>query len=172
MAGPAVLFGNVLDRVLFPAMVHVQNQPKRLADAYRRGSTLIALVILPLSAVLVMLAPEVIQVVLGSEWDAVTLPLQILGVGMLFRTSCKISDSLVRATGAVHRRTWRQTVYAILVVAGAWVGQHWGVEGVALAVLATLALNFLLMAHLSLCLVGMSWRTFAAAHGAGLALAA
>jgi PST family polysaccharide transporter len=172
MAGPAVLFGNVLDRVLFPTMAQVQDQPKRLADAYRRGSALIALVILPVSAIVVALAPEVIQVVLGAEWEAVTLPLQILGVGMLFRTGCKISDALVRATGAVHRRMWRQTAYAIMVVVGAWIGQHWGVEGVAIAVLATLALNFLLMAHLSLCLVGMSWRTFAAAHLAGLGLAA
>src|SRR5260370_11157071 len=145
MAGPAVLFGNVLDRVLFPAMVHVQNQPKRLADAYRRGSALIALVILPVSAVLVVLAPEVIQVVLGSEWDAVTLPLQILGVGMLFRTSCTISDSLVRATGAVHRRTWRQTAYAIGVLAAAWIGQPYGVEGWAVAVLVHLCVNYFLV---------------------------
>lgn len=171
MAGPAVLFGNVLDRVLFPAMVQVQDQPKRLTDAYRRGCALIALVILPVSAILVALAPEVIQVFLGSEWRGVILPLQILGVGMLFRTSCKISDSLVRATGAVHRRAWRQTAYAMMVLAGAWIGQHYGVEGVALAVLVTLAFNYFLMAHLSLCLTGMSWRTFAGTHGPGLALA-
>ncbi|HLJ96379.1 MAG TPA: oligosaccharide flippase family protein [Gemmataceae bacterium] len=172
MAGPAVLFGNVLDRVLFPAMVHVQDQPQRLADAYRRGSALIALVILPVSAILVALAPEVIQVFLGSEWSAVIVPLQILGVGMLFRTSCKISDSLVRATGAVHRRTWRQTAYAAMVLIGAWIGQRYGVDGVALAVLGTLALNYFLMAHLSLRLAGMSWRTFAATHVPGLAVAA
>jgi PST family polysaccharide transporter len=172
MAAPAVLFGNVLDRVLFPAMVHLQDQPKRLADAYRRGSALIALVIFPVSAVLVVLAPEVVEVLLGPEWQAVTLPLQILGVGMLFRTGCKISDSLVRATGAVYRRTWRQTAYAVAVIAGAWVGQRWGVEGVAVAVLVTLALNFFLMAQLGLWLVAMPWRTFAAAHLPGLALAA
>ena len=104
MAGPAVLFGNVLDRVLFPAMVHVQHDPRRLADAYRRGTALVALVILPVSALVVALAPEVIAILLGSEWDAVVLPLQILSVGMLFRTGCKISDSLVRAIGAVYRR--------------------------------------------------------------------
>ena len=167
----AVLFGNVLDRVLFPAMVRVQDQPKRLADAYRRGSALIAVVILPLSAMLVALAPEVTAVVLGPEWHAVTLPLQILGVGMLFRTSCKIGDALVRAAGAVYRRTWRQTVYAILVLVGAWIGQHWGVEGVAVAVLVTLGANFFFMAHLSLQLAEMPWRTFAAAHLPGLALA-
>jgi PST family polysaccharide transporter len=172
MAAPAVLFGNVLDRVLFPAMVQIQDQPKRLAEAYRRCTALIALVIFPLSALLVLLAPEVVLVLLGPDWQAVTLPLQILGVGMLFRTGCKISDSLVRATGAVYRRTWRQTAYAVAVIAGAWVGQQWGLEGVAVAVLVTLALNFFLMAQLGLCLAEMSWRTFGAAHLPGLILAA
>src|SRR6202043_2439363 len=76
MAGPAVLFGNILDRVLFPAMVHVQDQPERLAYAYRRGIALIALVILPTSAVLVVLAREVTLVLLGPEWEGVILPLQ------------------------------------------------------------------------------------------------
>jgi len=172
MAAPAVLLGNVLDRVLFPTMVHVQKEPKRLAEAYRRATALIALVILPLSVVLVLLAPEVVHLLLGDEWNAVILPLQILGVGMLFRTGCKASDSLVRATGAVFRRTWRQTVYAVMVLVGALVGQRAGLEGVAVAVLATLALNFLLMAHLALRLAEMPWKTYVAAHLPGLALAA
>ena len=102
-----------------------------------------------------------VHVVLGPEWNAVVLPLQILAVGMLFRTGCKISDSLVRATGAVYRRSWRQTVYAVVVLLGAWVGQQWGLEGVAVAILITLAVNFFLMAQLALCLCNLSWRTFA-----------
>ena len=172
MAGPAVLFGNILDRVLFPTMVHVQHQQRRLAEAYRRDVTLVALVILPVSAIVVSLAPEVVHLLLGPDWNAVVLPLQILGVGMLFRTSCKISDALVRATGAVYRRTWRQTAYAITVLVGAWIGTAWGVEGVAIAVLITLALNFFLMAQLALRLARMSWLRFATAHLAGFGLAA
>jgi PST family polysaccharide transporter len=171
MAGPAVLFGNVLDRVLFPAMAQLQRHPEHLAEAYRRGVALIALVMLPASAVLVVLAPELVQVVLGPAWHEVVLPLQILGAGMLFRTGCKISDSLVRATGAVYGRTWRQTAYALLVLAGAWVGHFWGIPGVAVAVFLTLVANFLLMAQLSLRLAAMSWRTFCYAHLPGLALA-
>jgi PST family polysaccharide transporter len=172
MAGPAVLFGNLLDRVLFPTMAQLQGQPERLAEAYRRGISLVALVMLPTSALLMLLAPELTQLVLGSEWGAVVLPLQILAAGMLFRTSYKLSDSLVRATGAVYRRSWRQAVYAVAVLAAAWVGQFGGLPGVALAVLATLGLNFLLMAHLSLKEAEMSWRCFAAAHLPGLALGA
>jgi PST family polysaccharide transporter len=172
MAGPAVVFGNILDRVLFPTMAQLQLEPERLAETYRRGISLIALVMLPTTALLMLLAPELTEVVLGPEWGDVVLPLQILAAGMLFRTSYKLSDSLVRATGAVYQRTWRQVVYALAVLGGAWVGQFGGLPGVALAVLATLGLNFFLMAHLSLKEAGLSWRRFAAAHLPGLALGA
>jgi PST family polysaccharide transporter len=172
MAGPAVVFGNILDRVLFPTMAQLQREPERLAEAYRRGVSLIALVMLPTTALLILLAPELTQVVLGPEWGGVVIPLQVLGAGMLFRTSYKLSDSLVRATGAVYERTWRQVVYALAVLGGAWVGQFAGLPGVALAVLITLALNFFLMAHLSLKEAGLPWRDFAAAHLPGLALGA
>jgi PST family polysaccharide transporter len=85
------------------------------------------------------------------------VPFQILGAGMLFRTSSKLGDSLTRATGAVYRRAWRQIVYAVLVVGGAVIGQRWGIAGVAWFVLGALAVNFLLMAQLSLSEAAMSW---------------
>ncbi len=172
MAMPAKLFGNALDDVLFPIMARIQDEVQRLATAYRRGIALIALVMLPASAVLFILAPELIQVVLGGGWAEVVAPFQVLAAGMLMRTSYKMSDSIARSTGAVYRRAWRQFVYAALVVAGAWIGQHWGVRGVAVGVLLALAANFLLMAQLSLSLARMSWRSFGAAHLPAALLAA
>lgn len=165
MSAPASGFGAVLDAVLFPAMARVQDQPERLAAAYRRGVALIALLVLPTSAALVLIAPEVVAVLLGEGWDAVVLPFQVLGVGMLFRTSYKMSDSIARSTGAVYRRAWRQILYAALVLVGAWVGQFWGIVGVAAGALAALTVNFLLMAHLSLQLAHISARDYLAAHG-------
>src|SRR2546426_9124427 len=116
---------------LFPYTTLFRSNAQRLAAAYRRGVALIALVVLPISVALVLLAPEVIDVVLGPRWTSVIAPFQILAVGMLFRTSSKMGDSLTRATGAVYRRAWRQMLYAALVVGGAVVGKHWGIEGVA-----------------------------------------
>ena len=108
----------------------------RLAAAYLRAVALIALLVLPLSAALILLAPEVVRVALGPRWGLAVAPFQILGIGMLFRTSYKMSDSIARSTGAVYRRAWRQVIYAALVVVGAWVGQHWGIAGVAWGALA------------------------------------
>jgi PST family polysaccharide transporter len=171
VAMPAGLFGDVLDKVLFPAMARVQDDPVRLAAAYRRGISLIALVMLPASAVLFILAPEVVLVVLGPKWSAVTMPLRVFAVGLLFRTSYKMSDSIARATGAVYRRAWRQAIYALLVFAGALIGQRWGITGVAGGVLLAVTINFLLMAQLSLRLGGGTAREWVGAHVPALKLA-
>jgi PST family polysaccharide transporter len=164
MASPAMLLGQILDRVLFPAMARVQENAERLRAAYRRGVALIALVMLPLSAALYVLAPEVVRFLLGPAWSGAIVPFQIFSLGLLFRTSYKMSDSLARATGAVYRRAWRQWLYALLVIVGAGLGSAWGVEGVATLVLAAIAFNFFLMAQLSLGLAEMTWRSFLAAH--------
>jgi PST family polysaccharide transporter len=102
----------------------------------------------------------------------VIVPFQIFSVGQLFRTSYILSDSMARATGSVYRRAWRQVLYALLVLGGAWVGQHWGVEGAALGVLMAVTINFTVMAQLSLSVSGMSWRSFFSAHVPALRLAA
>lgn len=171
MASPATLFGQILDRVLFPTMASVQHEPARLMRAYRSGVFACSTVILPVSAVIAILAPEIVLVLLGPVWADVAVPLRILAFGMLFRTSYKISDTLVRATGAVYARAWRQVIFAAAVFLGALVGQNWGLGGVAVGVVLALAINFLMMAQLSLRLSGMPWRAFVELHVAGIVLA-
>jgi hypothetical protein len=78
----------------------------------------------------------------------------------MFRTSGRMSDSLSRATGRVYRRAWRQLLFAGLVFVGAWVGQQWGITGVAVGVLLALFTNYLMMAQLSLQITGIPWIQF------------
>lgn len=172
MMAPAMVLGQVLDNVLFPIMAKVQDYPERLAIAYRRGVALIAIVILPTSTAFFILAPELIDVLLGPKWHKAIMPFQILVAGMLFRCSYKISDTITRASGAVYRSAWRQGIYALLMIGGAFGGQHWGLPGVAFGVVSALAIHFILMAHLSLGLANMTWQSFWAAHIPGLMLTA
>jgi O-antigen/teichoic acid export membrane protein len=172
MSAPSSALGKVLDDVLFPTMAKIQDDPVRLGLAYRRGVAMIALVTLPASFVMFILAPELVRVALGSKWISATPAFQILAVGTLFRTSYKMSDALARSTGMVYRRARRQIVYAILVLTGAYVGQRWGLSGVALGVLGALLVNFLLMAQLSLDVCQLSWGAFWEAHRPGLVLGA
>ncbi len=80
--------------------------------------------------------------------------------------------ALARSKGAVYHNAWRQVIYAVLVVGGAWIGQHWDLPGVALGVLGALAIHFLLMAHLGLSMIPFSWRQLWSIHVPGIWCAA
>lgn len=172
MSLPANLFGQVANEVLFPALASVQHDLEKLRVAFRHSSAVLALLALPASIVVAMLGDETVRVLLGPSWVALETAFSVMVFGMFFRTSYKLSDSLARATGAVYRRAWRQGAYAAAVVGGAFIGHWWGIRGVAFGVLAAVITNFLLMAHLALHLVDMSWRTFATAHAPALVLSA
>ena len=168
MVMPASLIGNAMDKALFPAMSRVQNEKERLGKAYLTGVSAIALLAIPISVLVFFLAPEIVMTVLGAGWDGVVVPLQILGLSLLFRMSYKMSDSLARATGAVYKRAWRQLLYAGLVIGGAAIGTSYGLAGVAVGVAIALTSNFLLMAHLSLQITGVSWMDFGKTHVQGI----
>lgn len=52
----------------------------------------------------------------------------------------------------------------MLVIGGAWIGQDWGITGVAFGVLGAVTINFVLMAQLSLSLTRLPWSGLWRAH--------
>jgi PST family polysaccharide transporter len=172
VAMPAMLIGQMLDRVLFPVIASFQDDKRRMGETFRRGTELVVTLMAPLSVFLVVLGPEVVGVVLGPKWDPVVAPMQVLALGLVCRTGYKIGDSLARSAGTVYNRAWRQAIYAALVVIGTLVGSHWGITGAAWGVLGAIIANYFSMAALSIATTGLPWRSFASAHVRGLVLGA
>jgi Membrane protein involved in the export of O-antigen and teichoic acid len=172
-AFPAQMLGQVMDRVIFPVISRFQDNLERVASAYLRGVSLVAIMTIPASVVAVLVAPELIHLLLGGghKWDDVVLPFQIMAAGLLFRTSYKISDSLARAMGTVYRRAWRQGAYALAVIVGASLGTKYGLGWVAVGVTIAIFINYLLMAQLSLQTAEISWGRFIIRQARGLVLA-
>lgn len=169
---PANLFGQVANEVLFPAMAAVQDEQATLRRVYRLGVAFLAALAIPCSVLAAVSSKPLVLALLGKQWLPLRAAFDVIIFGLLFRTSSKLADSLMKARGAVYRRGWRSIVFAALVFVGALVGQHWGLHGVAVGVLVALGLNYLLTNHLCLDLVGMTWREFAGAHLAALTLGA
>lgn len=168
---PATLFGRAVDRVLFPLIASIQDDRKRAGTALTTGLGLTGVLTAPLAVVLVVCAPELVQVLLGEDWTAVAFPLQLLACGLVFRTGYKVSDGFVRAIGAVYNRAARQAAYAVLVLGGTYVGaQSFGVPGVAGGTLLAITANYLLMTSLAASLAGMGFREILRPHWAPLAL--
>jgi len=172
MVVPASVFGRIVNRVLFPVMAQVQDEPDRLAGAYERVLALVALISLPVSAFLWVVAPEFIPTLLGPQWTGVVLPFRLFSCSLLFRMSSKISDACTKAAGVVYGRAAIQGGYAVLVVLGAIIGQHWGVGGVAVAVSIAMGANWVAMAALSRSVTALSWSRFVRAQVPGAVFAA
>lgn len=150
LSEPANIIGGAADKALFPAMARVRDDGPRLRAAYVRSASLGALVTVPAAVLLCVLAPEVVHVLLGDQWDAVVPLVQLFALVLLPRTSYKISTSLTRATGAVYRAAWRQWLYAgyvvVLTVTG---GLLWGLVGVAAGASLAIVIHFLVMLQFS-----------------------
>lgn len=163
---PANLFGQVANEVLFPAMAAVQSEEEKLRRVFRVSVAFLALLAMPTAVLAAVTSKPLVLVVLGKDWLPLRTAFDVIIFGLLFRTSSKLTDSVMKARGAVYRRAWRSIAFAVFVFVGAFVGKGWGLHGVAVGVLIALGLNYLLTNQLCLVLVGMSWRDFVAAHGA------
>ena len=156
--------GLVLLNVLFPAMSERQRDTARLGTVYLHGVEALSLAALPASVAMVVLAPEIVAVLLGDQWDDAAPVLRILAVGVVFQVCDSLNVPCIRALGAVWREAARQAVYALLVVAGAWLGSRWGLGGVAAAVVCAWVAVHVLMTRLALSLLGLSWRCVLRCH--------
>lgn len=154
---PVTYFAVIVTKVLFPVMARLQADPDRLRSAYFTGSAVIGLVSGPLSAVMVVTAPEIIDVILGPKWAPTVLPFQILTAGIMLRNTYQMAYCLDGALGMMRKRTIRDGVYALAVVLGSWAGSHFGLPMVATGVLLAIAGNYVLGAAMSLSMIHGSW---------------
>jgi len=144
-------------RVLFAAMAQIQNEQERLAWAFLRTISLISAVLCPVVAVSIISAPELVDVLLGSQWGEVVKPFRMLAFGMFLGSLLDMSHYLLMARGTTYLLVGTQVLYACLVIVGAWIGRLWDVSGIAFGVVLAMAVSALLTFALSLRLTGVAW---------------
>jgi len=155
---PFQYLGGNLFEVIFPAMAQRQQRVDLVRTVYLHGVELLALAVLPVSALVLLCAPGIVTVVLGAQWSETVPVLRILAIGISFQTVGILNVAAIRASGAVSRETWRQAAHAFFVVFGAWLGSHWGLTGVAVALVGTQVGACLLMTQAALSVLGLGLR--------------
>lgn len=68
MIMPANLLGQVMDKVLFPAMARIQNKQERLTASFRIGLTAISFITIPVSVLIIFLAKDIVILLFGHKW--------------------------------------------------------------------------------------------------------
>jgi PST family polysaccharide transporter len=168
---PGSLYEMAASKVALSSLSRVQNEPQRLRAAYRRGIELTALVGLPMTALMIVLAPLIIDVLLGPQWHHTVLPFVILSVSTFSRLSYRVSNSVLFARGRVYTFVLVQIAYAAIVIGGSLLAVRHGITGVAAVVTAAITLNSIVLAGLTVRLTGMGAGAFLTAHRPGCLMA-
>ena len=120
--------------ILFPAFARIHKDPGRFRAAYRKSLLSLSLFCYPIFGSLVVLAPQVIDTVYGSQWTSIIVPFQILCLAGWPRALTHVTASVINATGSVGPEVKRRVGIFALLILGAIVGSQWGIVGVAGAV--------------------------------------
>lgn len=170
MRFPSVVFSNVAAGVLFSSFARLQDDPVRLGHAFRRVLFANAVILLPLSAGLIVLAPEGIRILMGPHWESAVLPFQIMATSILWRTTHKASAIVARSAGDVWAIAFWQAAYAAAVIGGAMFSVRWGIIGVSCTTAAAVFFHFTNLTRIALKRVSIGWWDIITAHIDGFIL--
>ena len=148
-----------LQQVFFPAFSLMSDDRERMADVWIRATRLVGCISIPSLVGLVIVAPDFVQVVLGSRWSEATPVIQILAWVGLIQSLQTLSGEVLLAldrSGTLLRFTmlWFAGTVAALVL-----GLQWGIVGVAACYLGVTLLIEPLRTYLTTRALGVSfWR--------------
>jgi O-antigen/teichoic acid export membrane protein len=154
----------VVTRISLPIMAKVQQDPILLKAVYLQTLRMTASLNVPVFALLMMYAEQVVALLLGEQWKGADFYLRIFAAWGLVRSVGNPVGSLLYATGLVRRAFWWNValllVIPLLLLAGAHLhatqGLAWAMLGTQLLVLYP-AFRFLVQPA-----CGASFREYAA----------
>lgn len=122
---------------LFPHLCAANNSQDELRRNFRSGLKIMAWITLPLVLCQAVLAPWYLPIVFGAHWlDAGALPVLILiCLSALPRPFAEAAAQLLRTVDKTEFELRWNIALTLMLLAGVLAGVHWGVNGVATAVL-------------------------------------
>lgn len=133
----------IVSRISMPAMAKVQLDQKSLKNIYLLALRMTSSINFPIYVFIGFYAPEIIAVLLGSQWVEASFYMAIFAIWGGIRSIANPTGSLLYSTGNVRRAFWWNffllvTTFTILYIAIS----QWGLKGLSMGMLAIQILFF------------------------------
>lgn len=122
MSLPVQNITHVITPVLLPVLSEFQNDKTRIFNAYCRVVQLLAIIGFPLSIVLFFVAPELIQILYGSQWEQSIPVFKILSLTVGLQMVLSSSGSIYQSVNRTDLLFLAGLLNAIFMVAGIFFG--------------------------------------------------
>jgi PST family polysaccharide transporter len=131
--------------VAVSALSRLQNDPQRFKSYFLKGYSLVAVLTIPVTATCALFATDIVLVLLGVKWVAVTPIFRLLAPTIIAFSLINPVSWVLLSTGRVDRSLRMALVIAPVVVLGYAAGLSYGPEGVALGYSAAMVILILPM---------------------------
>jgi len=168
---PATEITHLANAVMMPAYAKIGDDRRRLGNVFLQVFELVMSLAIPLTAFIILAAPQIVLGLLGSQWEAAVLPLRILALAGLLRSVNATSGPLFVGSGRPHMAFWiNLSRAAVIAVATYPLTRLFGVPGAGVAVV--LALGSTLPIWATVRQIGaVSWGAILRAMAQGFVLA-
>ncbi len=166
---PAMSFATSLTRVLAPSFSAVQTEPERLRRAHHSALLALLTVISCVAGGIFVAAPEVVGVLMGSQFVGAVILVKIFALAVPFMTSSNLAGVLAEATANLSVKLKIQAVYTVGLALAFWTVYSMGgsVAAIAGVLLGGTVLRNLGFELLTRSIVG-SGREILQSYGVGL----
>lgn len=140
MLFPIRQVGDIVSRVMLPAMSSIQDQTERFRDIYLRATRVIALITFPFMIGMAVLADLIIVILFGPAWSGAISILRILSLVGLLQSIGTTLGWIYTARGRTDIMFFFSLGAGSVYAAAFLIGLRWGVLGVAGAYAASFLL--------------------------------
>ncbi len=130
---PIQQIGSPIAGVAIPALCRVQNNAQEYRRLYCRAVNMMAHLALPVVAISIALADEIVLVVLGEQWLEAVFVFRLLALGAILQPLSHTVGWVYTSLGQTDRMFRAGIVASLAMVTAFTVGLPWGIEGVAIA---------------------------------------
>jgi PST family polysaccharide transporter len=122
----------VMTTVAFPVLARTAGEDE-MQELRRRMVRLLTIVVFPLLAVLVLLAPVAVPWVFGPDWEPAVLPTQILAGAGASTVVINAVGTVLMATGRARAMLGYGIAHFLVYVSVVLFASRWGITGVSIA---------------------------------------
>lgn len=135
---------SLVNQVAFPAFSEAQNDPDSLKQGVERGVRLLAVGFFPVLWGMAAVAPEIIGLVFGPEWQESSLVLQLVAAVLPFRILAAFLSTASCGIGHAGISLLNTVVSTVVMTTAFIIGVQWGLTGLAASWAVGIPLSFAL----------------------------
>jgi O-antigen/teichoic acid export membrane protein len=160
MITPLTKVNPIITRVAYPVFSKIQNDDAKMRAGFCKVITYISTMTFPMLAGMLVVAPEFTKLVYGANWEPSIVVLQIFCLVGVVKSLGNPVGSVLLAKGRPDIGFYFNLFSVVIIAITVIIGVHWGITGVAIAILLLQAPLFFIIQPIVNRLIGLEFSQY------------